>query len=254
MKKKLLIPATVCILLVTAFFITAVVPAKYDEISREAGTQQDYNEYQYDRKAVRAYAEKATASENLKNGDFRYLSPNTMDRATNCANFVSQCLWAGGYEMTGKWYMKKYSDSVPQFKRITDKIFTTGRRFVSGSFGIGSASDYTDMNYAWSLTWSCAGVQLEYGRENYFEGVYEAGDIDEFYEIVEKENVRTGDIIFQSPENIHHVLIVSDVSDDGTVYFASHNPPLFDIKIDIDAWKKHGFSGGVLICKVRDSW
>lgn len=30
--------------------------------------------------------------------------------------------------------------------------------------------------------------------------------------------------IYQSPEDIHHVLIVSDVSDDGTVYFASRNP------------------------------
>lgn len=252
MKKKILILPAAIAVLAAAFFITAAVPAKFDEISSYAEYHSTSDEHHYNREAVRKYAETATAKENLKNGDFRYLSPANNDSATNCANFVSQCLWAGGFEMNDEWYMRKYSDSVPGFKKLTDRIYTSGQRFISGSFGIGTAPDYTDMDYFWSLTWSCAGEQLKYCEKNIFSGSYEADDLDEFYDIVIEQDIKTGDVIYQSPGNIHHVLIVSNISDDGKAYFASHNPPVFDMEINSDTWNKYGFSGGVVIYKVKD--
>lgn len=204
----------------------------------------------YNRSVVREYAK--AASEELQNGTFRYLSPAQGDSATNCANFVSQCLYAGGFEMNEEWYMKKYSGGTSSLKRLSDKITTTAERFVSGSFGIGNANDYTDMDYKWSLIWSCAGDQLEYGTEHFFEGKYEVNTFDEFYEIIRKAHIETGDVIYQSVGNIHHVVIISDIDEEGTVYIASHNPPLFDCRLDEDGWKKHGFQGGAVIAEVKD--
>ena len=204
----------------------------------------------YNRSAVREYAE-AGAGE-LQNGTFRYLSPSQGDNATNCANFVSQCLYAGGFEMNADWYMKKYSAGTSSVKRFSDKIYTTARRFVSGSFGFGTANDYTDMDYMWSLKWSCAGDQLEYGTDHFFEEKYEAETFDEFYEIIRNADIQAGDVIYQSVGSIHHVVIISDIDEEGTVYIASHNPPLFDCKLDEDGWNKRGFKGGAVIAKVKD--
>ncbi len=154
--------------------------------------------------------------------------------------------------MTDQWYMRRYSDSVPYIKKLTDKVFTSAQRFISGSFGIGNANDYTDMDYCWSLTWSCAGDQIKYGTEHFYEERYDAASFEEFCDIVREHNIQTGDVIYQSPANIHHVVIISKITDDGTVYIASHNPPLFDKELNEDFWKKGGFSGGAAVLKVKD--
>lgn len=251
MKKRRIIISLIIVILFSAagFFITAVIPAKFEknDIRSEFPLK---NETEYDRENVRRYAE--YASEYLQNDTFRFLSPENGDSATDCANFVSQCLYAGGFKMTDEWYMKKYSETVPEIKRTTDKIALTLRRFISLSFDLCEGNDYTDTNYMWTYTWSCAGEQIDFFEDNFAEKTFEVNDFDKFSDIVKNENIKTGDIIYQSVGNIHHVVIVSKVSDDGTVYISSHNPPLFDCEINKDSWTKRGFSGGAVILKIKD--
>lgn len=249
-KQKIIIILAVLILLsVSAFFITALIPAEFDtnDIRSEFPLK---NETEYDRENVRRYAEYASGY--LQNGTYRFLSPENGDSATDCANFVSQCLYAGGFSMTDEWYMKKYWDSVPEVKRVADKICTTFKRFIGSSYNLAEANDYTDTEYMWTYKWSCAGEQIRYFEENFAEEIFEVNDYSTFSETVKNENIKTGDVIYQSIGNVHHVVIVSYVSDEGTVYISSHNPPLFDCEINEDSWGKRGFSGGAVIMKIKD--
>lgn len=248
-KKILLVSAGSVLVLATAGIITAAVPAEYDEFSEESRNTESRI---YDRERVREYAR--AAAEDPESTQFRYLDISNGDNATDCANYVSQCLWAGGYEMNDGWYMKKYSSSVPKIKRIADKVKTFARARLYEEFNVGKELDlyYTDMNYIWTNSWACAGVQLKYGEQKFFDGVTEVSDFSELKNAVSELNIQTGDIIYQSPGNIHHVVIVSDVDDEGNICIASHNPPLFDEKLDEEAWARRGFSGGAVIYKVSD--
>ncbi|MCI6583381.1 MAG: amidase domain-containing protein [Oscillospiraceae bacterium] len=249
--KILLFTIIIILIFAVAFTAIAAIPAEFDSNDiRDRFPLHQNNENVYNRENVRKYVE--YASDYLQNGTFRFLSPANGDSATDCANYVSQCLYAGGFEMTDLWYMKRYSDSVLKIKRITDKICTSLNRFNYVSYGIGNGADYTDMNYVWTYTWSCAGEQIDYFEKNFAEGRYEANNYEQFSELVKSKNINTGDVIYQCIDNIHHVVIVSDVSENGIVYISSHNPPLFDFEINEDSWQKSGFSGGAVILKIKD--
>lgn len=205
----------------------------------------------YNRRKAREHAQIAYTT--LKNGQFRYLSPANGDSATNCANYVSQCIYAGGYPMTENWYMKKYDSSTPKIKKFTDKLtsFTKSRLFES--FDIGKSTDqyYTDMSYIWTNSWSCANVQAEYGEKNFFDESIIITDYSDVSATVLEHGVQSGDVIYQGIDDKHHVLMISDVGDDGTLFVSSHNPPKYQEKVDEAFWKKGGFSQ-VVIYKVKD--
>lgn len=92
----------------------------------------------YGRDAAASYARKWALSRN----------PDYKQSDADCANFVSQCIKAGGYQMTDSWYNKK----VFGFKKISDNW--------------GRASNL--VNYAVNQKW---GVKRKLGySKNYYSG------------------------------------------------------------------------------------
>ncbi len=205
----------------------------------------------YNRYKAREHAKAAYST--LENGRFRYLSTANGDSATNCANYVSQCINAGGYQMTENWYMQKYDDSTPEIKRFTDKLTSWTKSRLYESFDIGSQTSqyYTDMSYIWTNSWSCANVQAKYGEENFFGESIVITDYSDLSGSVLDQGVQSGDVIYQGIDDKHHVLMITNVSDDGTLFVSSHNPPKYEEKLDEDFWKKGGFNNAV-IYKVKD--
>lgn len=257
MKKKKILIVTGAALLVIAAATAALafMPVKYEktDISAVLGVISDTEvNGKYDREAVCRYA--AAAAEDPAEEIFRYFDPGKGDSATDCANFVSQCLWAGGWKMTDEWYMKKYSSSVPKPKRMFEKLKTFVRARISENTELIDENELysTDMEYVWTNLWSCAGIQSEYGMERFFSGRFEVPEYSDLAETVLKNDIKPGDIVYQSIDNIHHVLIITGVSSDGEISFSSHNPLKYDQKIDEKTWRTFGFSGGAVIFKVRD--
>ncbi len=96
--------------------------------------------YTYDRDAVRAYAEQYAAPRQGESSTDEYiyslLLPGFRNSdyvnlgTTNCANFVSQCLVAGGVGYTEDWYHRKrelkYFDASGEYGvvivRINDEL------------------------------------------------------------------------------------------------------------------------------------
>ena len=110
---------------------------------------------------------------------------------------------------------------------------------------------YTDMSYIWTNSWSCANVQAEYGEKNFFDESIIITDYSDVSATVLEHGVQSGDVIYQGIDDKHHVLMISDVGDDGTLFVSSHNPPKYQEKVDEAFWKKGGFSQ-VVIYKVKD--
>ncbi|MDO5559492.1 MAG: amidase domain-containing protein [Oscillospiraceae bacterium] len=250
-KRKILITAvTVLCCVIAAASVIKAIPAEYENITVPVYYNTDSNQTTYNREKVREYARFACTDPD--NGTFRYLDRSNGDTATDCANFVSQCIYAGGYPMTDEWYMKKYSDKVPKIRRILDKI--TGKAAMIWHDYTGKADtygEYTEMNYLWTYPWTCAGVQSQYGENYFFGDHYTVSDYSSLKKIVLDNNIQTGDVIYQGTDK-HHVMIITNVDEDGTLYISSHNPVLYDHKLDEVFWEKGGFGGTCQLYKVKD--
>ncbi len=201
----------------------------------------------YDRNKVRRYA--GYAYSKLENGQFRYLGLRG-DSATNCANFVSQCIYMGGYDMTDDWFMRKYSDSESKIKKYIDKIVTYSGSFICQTFGDVTKQKYTDMAYMWTYPWSSASVQEVYGQKTFFTECITADSCEEIKRLAKEKGVQAGDVIYQG-EDRHHVLMITNVADDGTLFLSAHNPPKYEERLDENYWKKGGFNQ-VAVYKVSD--
>lgn len=251
--KKRKLTTVIIVLLVLAVAALFVFPAEYKLVNTEwLSNSELIQNGRYDRQ--RACEQAKYAYEHTENGVFRYLDPGHGDRATNCANFVSQCLYAGGWEMNDEWFMKQYNDSVIFPKRFADKLcsFAKGRIYDSTGFIKEKDLVSSDMEYKWSNTWTCAGVQLEYGESRFYSGCYEVMNFSELESTVADNNIKPGDVIYENPGNIIHVLMITDIDSNGRVYYSSHNPPTYNRLLDEDAWRKGGFTGGILILHVKD--
>ncbi|MBR3503235.1 MAG: amidase domain-containing protein [Clostridia bacterium] len=65
----------------------------------------------YDRQAAAAYARRWALSRNPAFGDFAALGGD-------CANFASQCLWAGWNRMTAAWHYYSMEDRTPSWSGV----------------------------------------------------------------------------------------------------------------------------------------
>lgn len=210
----------------------------------------DSSDIFYDRAAVRQYA--LFSCTDPDNGTFRYLDSSNGDSATDCANFVSQCIYAGEYPMTDKWFMKKYSDSVPKIRRILDKSLGKATQIWSNYTGKSDGfGEYTEMEYLWTYPWTCAGVQSEYGKNYFFGDHLSVNDYESLKNTVLENNIQPGDVIYQGADR-HHVVMITNVADDGTLFISSHNPVKYEEKLDETFWKRGGFSNSCEIFKVKD--
>lgn len=250
----------------------------------------------YDRQAVRKYA--ASCANNRDNTDvYPYLSGGI----TDCANFVSQCIRAGGYEMNDKWYMHRYSDNVPWIRKkfegfsgkldkcivlaendifnrvcgimgkdedipVTETVFSIGHIYSDGLSCIQLQSiqpKNVDGDYIWSNSWSSAEWQISYGKDYFFSDsqsieipVASKDDVkknvDNVVDYINKNNVQVGDIIYLGiKETIFHVMIITNITDDGKVYLSGHTTEKNEALFDERLWKAERFSD-VTIYKVND--
>lgn len=152
----------------------------YDRIAAYNYSQQYYNDYNDDYPT-------------MENGD--------------CANFVSQCLFAGGLKMNGNWYMKKHS--------FIDRIFNISNK----------AQNWF---YEWSLNWTIANDQFNYFKDAYAINIYkiECGDsISKFVE--DHPYIEAGDLLYfhnvhEPNQDVTHATIISEVKD-CEIFYAGHS-------------------------------
>ena len=216
------------------------------------------NTYVYDRDAIRKYAKQYAEPRKDKSSTDEYiyslLHPGFRNgnyvnlRTTNCANFVSQCIVAGGVCYNDDWYHHRN-----EYKMYNEHGY--------------AGSIYT---YDYSLTWSMASAQYEYfsNPDNGFvntkkvefnnagvsqsdSGVIKITSAAGVREAVAEANIQTGDLVYFINEDgkVHHAAIVSDVSDDDILY-AGNTKRRFDESLS-DAIGPNG-EYGVVIVRIND--
>ena len=67
---------------------------------------------EYDREAAVAYARRWALGRNPRFGDFSALGGD-------CANFASQCLWAGWGDMTEGWHYRSMNERTPSWSGVS---------------------------------------------------------------------------------------------------------------------------------------
>ena len=152
----------------------------------------------YDRDEVKKYIDKWWNDRNPEYYSYR----------TDCANFVSQCLVAGGIRKKLNWFSYR----------------SKKERFNPAGLVINNEK------YDWyiSETWRLAQKQFEF-FSNPYNGFIE-GDVLQLWSIegmeynVKYSNIQVGDLMYfadRETRTIHHATIISKV-ENGKVYFAGH--------------------------------
>ena len=153
-----------------------------------------YSEILYNREAAYIYSQLFYDNYNsyyprMKKGD--------------CANFVSQCIFAGGLEMNEEWHMIKRS--------IFEKI----------------NPEPSSLWFSWTKTWTMANEQYHYFKEHYGVQTYIIYPDDSISEFVSNHNIQKGDLLYFNEKNeseeqdVHHASIISSVKN-GDIYYAAH--------------------------------
>ena len=145
----------------------------------------------------------------LRNGAFYNYS-------TNCANFVSQCILAGGLEMTEEWHTNP----------------TSRAGFVERQKG--NQFTFSDTGPAWRL----ANNQCDYFKEQYnnLEIINKKStgeDAQEIKKAIRNHQIQPGDLLYfthidkNGNEIVNHATIITSV-DDENIYYAGNSISRFD--------------------------
>lgn len=152
----------------------------------------------YNRQAAREYAHMWWKSSNDK--EYHYY------KNADCANFVSQCLVAGGVSMNDAWYSKKIDDKfdVGEPWRLAKKQYKYFKNDVCG-YKNGEIIKITTKEEVPSVLARCA---------------------------AEGNPIQMGDLMYfahkgQGDEGVHHATIISYV-DSGCIKYAAHTVSQFD--------------------------
>ena len=214
-------------------------------VDRDGMTPEEEKEtdtYTYDRDAAIEYAEEWSNSmqgihpalETVlgkmgigRNGEYYSYS-------TNCANFVSQCMYAGGINQNSSWYSNK--------KRV---------EWISGS-GNHSATYY---EYDVAPAWRLAQDQFDYFSDT--KNGYANGDyiiitsVDEIEEKVNEYNIQKGDLMYfiDQKGNVEHATIISNIID-GQILYSGNTTRRYDYPL-ADALQTGNY-GGVYIVRIKD--
>ena len=173
----------------------------YRYCSNNAVTGCDPDGY-YDRANAIAYAQKWYNSRN----------PQYYSYTSDCANFVSQCLLAGGIYMTEKWYSF----------RISRKATRLNLR--------GYINNYL-YDWAVSPSWRLAAKQFSYFSKpsnGYIkDSVIKVKSFSEIKYAANYYGVRKGDLLYfvkKGASSPHHATIIAKVAN-NTLYYAAHSKP-----------------------------
>ncbi|ADU23853.1 amidase domain-containing protein [Ruminococcus albus] len=154
----------------------------------------------YDRNAAYEYSQKYY---NTFNSEYPRID-------SDCANFVSQCVYAGGMQMNSLWYVKK--------NNLFDYITTVwGDRAQ-------------DLSLKWSLKWTDAEAQYKYFKETYSIAYYKINRGDSISDFVQNHlEIKVGDTLYfhnvhKPKKEVTHATIISKI-DDSEIYYAGHSNP-----------------------------
>lgn len=120
---------------------------------------------------------------------------------SDCANFVSQALFAGGVKQNGDWYFKWDEKEGPDnsIQRIPNA----------------------------SESWVRPDPQLEYLKsKGYIDGeILMLKSLGDMINAVKNLGVQIGDIIFlnNGSEGTHHSMLITRIDEDGVIYYSGHS-------------------------------
>ena len=162
--------------------------------------------YRYNRQASVDYA--------LKWGEGR--NPEYREYITDCANFVSQCIFNGELVMNQYWYCYYNGiESMGDFLLSFDWV----------KFGVTQNDKYIE---EWNIApaWRLAKNQYEYfSRPQYCENEYIVESADDIEELVKNGLVEPGDLAYCSDKhhrkNPYHATFISYV-EDNNIFYAAH--------------------------------
>ncbi len=206
--------------------------------------------YTYDREDAIHYAQKW--SDSMKGWDSRieavlgklYIgrNPKYPTYGSNCANFVSQCIDAGGVPQSTTWHATKEK---------------TQMQWISGSGNY--VVDYVKKSWNVTESWRLANGQYEYfsNPKNGFINGKVIKDIknsnDVKTSLSKYKNIQPGDLLYflDKDGKVEHATIITTV-ENNDIYFAGNTRRRFDysLKESLEDSKY----GGVFIIRMKDSF
>lgn len=136
----------------------------------------------------------------------------------DCANFVSQCLVAGGLKMNNDWYFEQLVNTAVALPGITD-IYYRDKDGILVSYPI---------SYYFSAPWSAANAQYKYfsNTANGYTStnIVKVKSICGISDAIFHYSIRPGDLMYFSRDDgktAYHVTIISDVTNDD-IKFCAH--------------------------------
>jgi len=180
----------------------------------------------YDRNKAAAYAIEWGKKRNSAYEDFNsptWTIPSfikglvrfTIRTSSDCGNFVSQALFAGGVEMNENWYFKyvyRYSMGGDIASDPSEPL----------------ASNPTYKVSEWTASWAAVSNQYQYfsdPKNGYSNSKVYISDVEDIKEAVKSGSVRVGDLVYWfevGKELPHHAAIVSAVGS-SEIYYAAHS-------------------------------
>lgn len=172
-----------------------------------------YSDILYNREAAYDYSQKYAYD---FNSNYEAIEDN------DCANFVSQCIHAGGLEMSTNWYMIKM-----------DLLEAIGYHLFEPI----SFTEHANLSFKWTHTWTDASRHYHYFKDNYgikTYKIYRGDSISDF--IKNHQDIKVGDLLYfhnqkKSDIDVTHSTIISDI-DEKDIYFAGHTSPAEHASLD----------------------
>ena len=164
-----------------------------------------YNSILYNRTKAQEYA---SMYYKKNNKDYPYLGDDE-----DCANFVSQCLFAGGMHMNANWRIRE------------SNLFN---RFVNPS-----VTEHDNGKYRYTFSWALATEQFEYiQRTVAIETIRIKPDAIIEDVIEENPSIHVGDLVYFHNKNklgftVTHSTIITKI-DKHNIYFSAHSDSYFD--------------------------
>jgi RHS repeat-associated protein len=162
---------------------------------------------------------------------------------SDCANYTSQALVAGGLEMNDQWY----------YYKVDNKIITLyGTAYFMTPEG---NLTYRGTDYKFSANWSMARNQYEYfsnPQNGYINGdVIVINNPDEIPYAINHWGIQAGDLMFfaNDTDGIHHATMITEVNkSNDEIKYSAHTRPRQgdDLKLNMGSERVH-------IIRIKDS-
>ncbi|MDR0919583.1 MAG: amidase domain-containing protein [Oscillospiraceae bacterium] len=162
----------------------------------------------YNRQAVVEYAVYWGGKDIVNGEEVGRYNPDFEKFASDCTNFASQCLNAGGYKMTGDWFHTKEKKLNGVTRLIIDTLLFPYEQQRS-------------KNYLWTNNFVVCEELYAYIKDNYY--CYKSETVIKNKEdIIEcSRNVKEGDLIFFGANKTDHAVVVTKVTE-NEIFYSGH--------------------------------